>query len=282
MYNDNRIQTFTALAALTYGTLVTISGARNVDATAAGGMGDGVVVRDCALGDECSVALFNTGGTFEVLAAGAFSAGAVLHTVASGKVDDTPTGIGRLVALEAATASGDIIEAIVTAAGQTHGLVYVNTAASTAVSNTTTETAFDVAFSFPANSLKVGDVLRIKFQGIATATNSTDTLAINLKLGSVTVLALAAVDVANNDIFQGEMDVIVRTIGASGTIVAHGVAPVIGAPVTATVRARHLASSTLDTTAAAAVTVTATWSVASASNSCRLDALSVERIRTAA
>jgi len=282
MYNVNRTQTFTALAALVLGQMVTISGARSVDATGPGQTPDGVVVRDCASGEEVAVALFNAGGTFEVMASGTFSAGAILYSQASGTVDAIRTGRSILRALQASTASGDIIEAIVTAAGQTYGLIYVNTAASSAVTNTTTETAFDVSASLPANTLKAGDVLRIKFQGIATATNSTDTLAINLKVGSVTVLALAAVDVANSDIFEGEMDVVVRTIGAPGTIVAHGQAPVIGAAGTATCRPRFLASSTLDTTAAVAITVTATWSVANAGNSCRLDILSVERVRTAA
>ena len=281
-FNQNRTQTFTALAALVAGQLISIAGARTVDATAAGGVADGVVIRDCSSGEEVPVALFNAGGTFEVMASGAFSAGAMLYAQASGKVDDIPTGPCVLRALEAATATGDIIEAIVTAAGRTHGLLYVNTAASSAVSNTTVETAFDVSTSVPANTLKAGDVIRIKGQGIATATNSTDTLAINVKVGSVTILAIAAVDVANNDVFEFDMDIVVRTVGASGTIVGHGQSAVLGAAGTATVRPRILASSTLDTTAAVGFTVTATWSVANAGNSCRLDILSVERIRTAA
>ena len=44
-------------------------------------------------------------------------------------------------------------------------------AASTAVSNTVTETLFDNFITIPANSLGVGSLVRLKWQGIATATN---------------------------------------------------------------------------------------------------------------
>lgn len=156
--------------------------------------------------------------------------------------------------------------------------LYVNAAASSAITNTNTETAFDVSYTIPASTLQVGDVVTIKAQVIATSTNSTDTLTIKVKQGSNVLAATAAVDVANNDIAFIEVNMIVRTIGASGTYVAAGMVS-NGVAGTATMRPVYKASTTIDTTATQAITVTAEWSVAHASNSCRLDILDVELSR---
>ena len=51
-------------------------------------------------------------GTQEATAAGAFSVGAVLYGAADGKVDDASSGSAIGIALEAATADGDIVEII--------------------------------------------------------------------------------------------------------------------------------------------------------------------------
>lgn len=153
-------------------------------------------------------------------------------------------------------------------------------AASSAVSNTTSETNFDTTIVIPANTLKAGDVIRVRAQGIATATNSTDTLTAKLKLGSTAIAATAAQDVANNDIFWFDFDIVVRTVGASGTMVAGGVQG-IGASGTATAKTTNLASTAVDTTAAITVQVSATWSVASTGDSCRLDILTVQVLRGA-
>lgn len=163
---------------------------------------------------------------------------------------------------------------------------YTAVAASTAVTNTTTETIFSNKYSIPANTLKAGQMIKIRFQGIATATNGTDTLAIALKIGSTdaappvggtTLLSLAATDVANNDVFTGEYNLIVRTAGASGTMVGVGTYKSIpAAEGTMTIKDDILASTAINTTAALLIAVTATWSVANAGNSCRLDFMSVE------
>ena len=150
-----------------------------------------------------------------------------------------------------------------------------NIAASTAVSNTVSETAFSTSYALPANGVVAGSVIRIRYQGIATATNSTDTLTIKCKLGSTALVTTAAVDVADNNIFDGEVYVVVRTVGASGTYVACGSYADPGAAGTARKNA-FTASTAIDTTASNTIAVSATWSVASASNSCRLDVLTVE------
>ena len=161
------------------------------------------------------------------------------------------------------------------------GRAYSNTAASAAHTNTTTEALFDTTYSIPANTLKAGTVVRIKYQGIATSTNSTDTLTIKLYLGGLAGTALltgTATDVANDNIFAGEFTLVIRTAGASGTMVGYGTHTEVPA---ASGTAAHditeiLASTTVDTTAAQVVGVGADWSVANAGNSARLDVMIVE------
>lgn len=157
-------------------------------------------------------------------------------------------------------------------------LLYAAVAASTAISNTTVQTAFDKAHTIKANTLRAGDVIRVRAQAIATATNSTDTLIMTLRLGTTDVLVTATVDVADGDIGFIDADIVIRTIGASGTFVAAGHTS-LGVPGTVTAKPKLKASAAVDTTADLSVNVTATWSVASASNSCRLDIMDVELIR---
>jgi len=65
-----------------------------------------------ASGERLTVKLKNAGGTYKAKAAGAFSVGASLYNMASGAVDDVSGGTQRYVALEAASAAGDIVEVL--------------------------------------------------------------------------------------------------------------------------------------------------------------------------
>jgi hypothetical protein len=154
---------------------------------------------------------------------------------------------------------------------------YTSKAASTAVANTTTETAFDQNVTIPASALRAGDVIHIVHQGIATATNSTDTLKSKLYIGATNIADTGAIDVANNDIFVIDAYVQIRTVGASGTLVAWGTTN-IGTSGTATTKAFYLASTAIDTTASQLITAKATWSVANAGDSCRQDVMIVQKI----
>ena len=64
--------------------------------------------------DIRSVRLLSAQGTIKCVASGAFSNGAVLYCRAAGKVDDisTSSAVRVGIALETATASGDIIEVL--------------------------------------------------------------------------------------------------------------------------------------------------------------------------
>lgn len=63
-------------------------------------------------GDNGAVKLKNYPGTVKLEAAGAFSARDMLWGAADGKVDDSASGEVQFYALQAATASGDIIECL--------------------------------------------------------------------------------------------------------------------------------------------------------------------------
>jgi len=78
-------------------------------------IGDGIAMRAAfASGDKIPVKLWNSGGTFKMIAVEALAAAADLYTEASGKVQDTAasTSFKFAKALEAATADGDVIECV--------------------------------------------------------------------------------------------------------------------------------------------------------------------------
>lgn len=76
-----------------------------------------------AAGDDIAVRLSSATGTQKCVAAGAITVGAAVHTAASGKVNDTQA-TGAFVygiALEGASADGDIIEVLRNSHGDTAG-----------------------------------------------------------------------------------------------------------------------------------------------------------------
>jgi hypothetical protein len=182
--------------------------------------------------------------------------------------------IGRVVEYVSATRLRVKIEP--DAAGGS--LVYAAIAGSAVITNTTTETAFDKSFTIEANSLRPGDVIRVRAQSTSVSTNGTDTLDIQLRLGTTDILATGAVDSANGDIQFIDADIVIRTIGGSGTMVAAG-HTANGVPGTVTSKPKFMASTAIDTTADISVNVSATWSVANAGNQVRLDILNVEILR---
>jgi len=152
---------------------------------------------------------------------------------------------------------------------------FATVAASAAVTNTATETAFDQTISIPANMLRAGSVIRIHAQGIATATNGTDTLRARVRIGGTDILLTDVVDVADNDIFVIDLTVTVRTAGTGGTMVASG-SQALGVPSTATLQIGSLGSTVINTVTATVIDVTALWDNADAGNSVRLDILTAD------
>lgn len=159
--------------------------------------------------------------------------------------------------------------------GWVGGVVYRTVAAGTAHTSTTTE-ALLASYEIPANTLKVGTVIEVQYQGIATATTNTDTLTVKLYIGGLSgtaILTGTATDVANNNIFAGKATIVIRTIGTAGTLVAYGHhTDVPAAANTATIGITEITASTaINTETAQVVGVGADWSTTDVNNSCRAD-----------
>lgn len=212
-------------------------------------------------------------------AAGALVADVISErTSAAGvTVDGVLLKDGGMTAVGAITTTDGIASGTARRVG---GVAYVSTAASTAITGTTeTETLFSTQYSLPANSLSAGSVIRVRAQGIHTATTGSETHSIILKIGSVAVCTIAAVDPADNDIFWFDATIVCRTNGATGTIVAAGTAMAAAATAAGDAAPFFLASTTLDTTGANIIGVAIDrQATATDSDSARLDVLVVEVI----
>lgn len=156
----------------------------------------------------------------------------------------------------------------------------ITPSATDVISNSTAATAFAQYIKLPAYSLR--KLHKIDFGGavISTATNSTDTLTVQAFIGTALdntghkVFDSGALDVANNDVcaFMGWAQIKTYAGASSAFMTAFG----IGVPKAAgTITAATIAAveAQLDCTVDQYLCVVGTWSVASASNSCRLDAL---------
>ena len=282
-YYESLHRTFLVDAAYARGTRVKLLGTTLNKVTQAGAADVSIgtlTAASFANGDAVDV-LLRPYGTRQMVASGAITVNSKVYPDAAGQVTATANGIPEGVALTAASAQGDFIEVLEVNPSGGSGKLYTAVAPSTAVSNTSAGTLFDKNFTIPANLLQAGDRLRIRFAGTATATHTTDTLAIALYIGGTggtALLSLAARDVANGDLFYGDVDLVVRTAGATGTFVATGTAPA-NPNAAGTAAAIYLvASTTIDTTATQQIGVAATWSAADVGNSCRLDVLDIDRI----
>lgn len=155
------------------------------------------------------------------------------------------------------------------------GLLYASVAASTSLTNSTTPTTFDTKFTLPANSLAVGDVINIRGYGTTPTTNSTDTLAVNVQIGALTVLAIPALDVADANFFTFDVKCTVRSISTTTCTFNCEGTYAIGAAA-GTVKDAAPVTGTINSTIANVIGVQGTWSVASASDIAILQNLKVE------
>lgn len=161
-------------------------------------------------------------------------------------------------------------------------------AAGTALATSTTLT--DVSqvpqFTLPANFLQAGSALRFTAFGVFSTTG-TPTLLLGVYYGGVAGVALAATTAittgsgVTNVPFRLELTTTVRSTGSSGTAMSQGFVD-LGTSVSA---ATHvplpqiaLATVTIDTTAAKALTVGAQWGTSSASNTLTLHGFYVESL----
>ena len=158
-------------------------------------------------------------------------------------------------------------------------------ASGTAVANTTTETIMFPNATIPANFLQDGRAFRIRAFG-QYSTTATPTIIFTLRWGGVagTVLCKTAACTTPSGVTAAtwDLDVIVQTRsnGSAGTVMANGTARVFAAVAGTVASATGAglvtpmtaggvvtpATAAVDLTADTALSLTATWSAASASN----------------
>lgn len=166
---------------------------------------------------------------------------------------------------------------------RTNGLVYSQTNTVT-VANTVTATTLIGAGvgsnTLQANFLKVGDIIRLRAQGVFSRASGTLTLA--FRYGATTLMTTPAFTVGNgaNNVWVAEGEMTIRSVGAAGTIMGQGgvTFPVFSGAATGSTEMPNLANVTIDTTTANAITCFATWSVAAAGNTISATNINIEVI----
>ncbi len=160
------------------------------------------------------------------------------------------------------------------------------TSAGTALASSTSLTDISATpnFVLPANFLQAGTALRFTAFG-TFSTTGTPTLLLGIYYGGIAGTALATTGAittgsgVTNVPFRLELTTTVRTTGSSGTAMSQGFCA-FGTTVAATtflpVPNTALATVSIDTTAAKALTVGAQWSANSASNTVTCHGFQIE------
>jgi len=152
------------------------------------------------------------------------------------------------------------------------------------IANTVVETAFSSSYTIPANALAAGNVLRLKMWGVYSTDVIAPTLRMKVKLGSTVILDSGAVSAlvgaSTNLGWSVNTDLSWFTIGASGTVDSQAVGEFATAAAAAiTINEANTATTTIDTTATQAITVTITWGTANASNTITMRQFTIEWLK---
>jgi hypothetical protein len=139
-----------------------------------------------------------------------------------------------------------------------------------------TDAADLCSYSIPANTLEVGDILKIQVRATVTDNNGSDELTPIFNFGGTAIATGAALDVADSDVIWIDAYVNVTAIGSSGTMTAHSEIRTDAAAAT-TVRATTALTSK-NTEAAIAMALNVDWNAAHAENIVRLDWFTVELV----
>ena len=156
-------------------------------------------------------------------------------------------------------------------------LISCDPAAGTTHTNSIVEAVLS-SYEFPANFWQVGKVVKARCLATVGSSNSTDTLTVVARFGAAALTGTAigtttALDVANADLCVVDVELVCRTVGASGVIVA---TVLISQDAAGTAAQGHGSVVTaIDTTAATYFGLTADWSVAHADNQVTAQSLSV-------
>lgn len=159
------------------------------------------------------------------------------------------------------------------------GAAYASSAALTDVSPTP-------QIVITANSLFVGQRLRVKGYGIFSNTG-TPTLLLGIYYGGIAGTALAATGATTTTTgatswpFDIELDILVKTVGATGTVWCNGkvnLGTSLSAMTPIWLPSTQTQPITIDTTSAKALTIGAQWGASSASNTLTVEDFYAETI----
>lgn len=172
-------------------------------------------------------------------------------------------------------------------AGTTFDVTSINTGllmsqtSDVTVANTVTETtilsADQGSLSLTANTLQVGETIRLVAHGYLSDTG-TPNLTVKATLGGSEVCSTGAVALntsVSNAGWRATIDITVRTTGASGTVVASGYFQYDDGTVHEMVKT---STTTVDTTGALALDLTVQWGTANASNTITSQIATVEAL----
>lgn len=171
------------------------------------------------------------------------------------------------------------IRALATQDQRLVGCTFTQTASVT-VANTITETTLTGSgigsLTLNANYLTVGKSIRIRASGFHSAVSNPN-IRIRVKFGSTTILDTTSVSSRNSTNGGWTIDAVIacRTTGVSGTVIGQGQYTETGGNVHQMV---NTTTTTVNTTTSQAITVTAEWGTASASNTITCTNLEVEAL----
>lgn len=189
---DSDFATFAAASAINQYRVLAVNTSRQVAHAAAGSVPFGVAEVDTASGAACPVKLFNAGGTFTLIAGGAVTVGALLTLTSAGKVVAAAAGAPMFVALTAAAADGDQIEALAiesVGSASIYATRAVVTSGEAAANSNNGSKTFDTGWGVQPSAVNV--VLRTASTGV-TKSGFAVTLGSGGSAGQITVAGVAA------------------------------------------------------------------------------------------
>lgn len=153
-----------------------------------------------------------------------------------------------------------------------------NTTDSAAIASTASATNFNKSVTLSKSLYEVGRVFNIKANGVYSSTG-TPTLIFAILLGSTTLVTFAAKTAINNASNQSwaiDGDLVVRSLGATGTLMCSGVLRVNTSAGVDTVETKvNAAATTANLNTAQALQINLTWSASDAANTATLKSLIV-------
>lgn len=156
-------------------------------------------------------------------------------------------------------------------------LLAVNDSHGTSMENIATEVTL-ATVTIDGTRLVVGDTFRVIADVWVEDQNGSDTLQLQLYVGTEVVWDSGAVVVADNDIGHVEVDITINTLGSSGKVMASGVG-MLGVPGTIVPTAFVKAATTEDISGDTAIKLTGLHSALHADNEVELTRYIVEKLR---